>query len=128
MSVNWWYIARSWTILNYNKWNLLDFFIPLAYLYWKSLAIITSKSITHFCKKTVCFICRHSSERTMILLSRYYTARGRKTMDYAKKIIIFLPCIVFHKEYLIKQEGSTKYILYVLSFSLYSDTTLERKV
>ena len=37
---------------------------------------------------------------------------------------IFITMHIFLKEYLI----STKYILYVLSFSLYSDTTLKRKV
>ena len=40
-----------------------------------------------------------------------------------KKSSFLLPCIFFHKEYLIRWESSTKYILYVLSFSLYSDTT-----
>ena len=58
-----------------------------------------SKSIT---EETVCFICRDSSQRTMILLSRYCTARGGAAMSYAKKVVIFLPCIFSHKEYLIR--------------------------
>ena len=66
----------------------MDFLIPLAYLYWKWLVIITSKSITHCSEKTVCFICHHSSQLTMIL-SWYYTARGGSTMNYAKKVVIF---------------------------------------
>ena len=130
MSVNWYYTARSWEILNYDKRNLFDFLIPLAYLYWKWLIIITSKSLTHFSKKkTVCFIYRDSSRRMMILLSRCYTVRGGTTMNYAKKVVIFFyHGYFFHMEYLIRQEGSTKYMLYVLSFSLYLDTTLKLKV
>ena len=44
---------------------------------------------THFSEKTVCFFCRHSSQRTMTLLSRYYTARGGATMNFAKKSRLF---------------------------------------
>ena len=44
-----------------------------------------SKSITHFSEKIVCFICRHSNQRTMILLSQFYTARGGTIMNYTKK-------------------------------------------
>ena len=50
-----------------------------------------------FRKKTVCFICRHSSQPAMISLIRYYTARGWTTMNYAKKVITFItmPFIYF---------------------------------
>ena len=111
--------------LNYNKRSLFDFLITLAYLYWKWLAIITSKSITHFSeKKTVFFISRHPSQCTIILLtlslwyhietspfiqtgfymisasvmkelSRYYIARGGTTMHYAKKVVIFIVVHIF---------------------------------
>ena len=44
---------------------------------------------------TICFICRHSSQRTMKLLSRYYTARGGTTMNYTKEVIIFITMHIF---------------------------------
>ena len=75
--------------------TLFDFLIPLAYLYWKWLVIITSKSIKHFSKKTVCFICRHSSQRRMISFSQYYTTRGGTTMNYAKQVFIFITMHIF---------------------------------
>ena len=50
----------------FNSSTLFDILIPLPYLYWKWFVIITSKSITHFTEKTVCFICRYSSQRLMI--------------------------------------------------------------
>ena len=50
----------------FNSNTLFNFLIPFPYLYWKWLVIITSKSITHFTKKTACFIRRHSSQRLMI--------------------------------------------------------------
>ena len=79
-----------------------------------------------FFRKNLCFICRHSSQRMMILLSRYYSSRHGTAITYAKKVGIFITIhICFHKEYLIKQEGSTIYILYVLSFFSYSDITLK---
>ena len=84
------YIARIWTILNYNKRTSFDFLISLTFLYWKWLVIITSKSIMHFSKKTVCFIWRHSSKRAMILLSRCYIAKGGTTMNYAKIVVIII--------------------------------------
>ena len=58
-------------------------------------AIITSKSIMHFSEKTVYFNCRHSSQRAMILLSWYYTARGETTMNYAKNVVIFINMHIF---------------------------------
>ena len=65
-----------------------------------------SKSITHFSVKAICFICRHASQRKMILLSRYYITRGGTTMYYAKKVVIFITMhIFFHKEYLIRSEA-----------------------
>ena len=51
-----------------------------------------SKSIT---EETVCFICRDSSQRTMILLSRYCTARGGAAMSYAKKSRHFFTMHIF---------------------------------
>ena len=54
-----------------------------------------SEPLTHFSEKTVRFIFRHSSQRTMILLSRYYAARGSGTMNYAKKVFIFITMHIF---------------------------------
>ena len=48
-----------------------------------------------FFEKTVSFICRHSSQRTMILLSRFCTAGGEATMNYAKKVVIFITMHIF---------------------------------
>ena len=48
-----------------------------------------------FLKKTVCLICRHSSLRTMTLLSRNYTARRGTTMNYAKTVVIFVAMHIF---------------------------------
>ena len=78
-----------------NSNTLFDFSIPLAYLYWKCPVIITSKSITHFTEKTACFICHYSSQRAMILLSRYYVATGGTNLNYAKKVIIFITIHIF---------------------------------
>ena len=58
-------------------------------------------------------------------INSYYIESGRTTMNYAKKVVIFISCTSFHKEDLIRKEGSTKNILYMLSLSLYSDTTLK---
>ena len=66
-----------------------------------------------FFRKNIFFICRHTSQHTMVLLSRYYTARGGTTMNYAKNVVISIFMhIFFQKKYL----GSTRYILYVLYF------------
>ena len=61
-------------------------------------------------------------------INSYYIESGRTTMNYAKKVVIFISCTFFHKEYLIRKKGSTKNILYMLSLSLYSDTTLKFRV
>ena len=61
-------------------------------------------------------------------INSYYIESGRTTMNYAKKVVIFISCTFFHKEYLIRKEGSTKNIVYMLSLSLYSDTTLKFRV
>ena len=99
-NVYWYYIAKSWKILNYIKRTLFDCLNPLAHFYWKWLVII--KSITHFFPKNGCLICRHSSQRTLILITRYYIARDKTTMSYTKKSSFLLPCIFFHREYLIR--------------------------
>ena len=86
----------------YNKCTLFDFLILLAYLYWKWLVIIASKSVTPFSEKSVYFIYHYSSQRRMIL-SGSYIARGGTVMNYAKRVVIFLTMyIFFNKEYLIR--------------------------
>ena len=87
------FLLETYPLFNSN--TLFNFLIPLAYLYWKWLVIITSKSIKHFTEKPACFICHHSSKRAMILLSRYYVARGGTNMNYAKKVVIFITMHIF---------------------------------
>ena len=48
-NVYWYYIAKSWKILNYIKRTLFDCLNRLAHFYWKWLIII--KSIMHFFPK-----------------------------------------------------------------------------
>ena len=94
-------LSETCPLFNIN--TLFDFLISLAYLYRNWLVIITSKSITHFTEKTVYFICRHSSQRAIILLSRYYIARVGTTMNYAKKSPHFYyHAYFFHKKNLIR--------------------------
>ena len=52
-----------------------------------------------FLKKTR-LTCCHFSQRTLILLSRYYKARGVAIMNYVKKRSFLLPCTLLQKEYL----------------------------
>ena len=40
-------------------------------------------------------MCYHSSQRAMILLSRYYVARGVTNMNDAKKVVIFITIHIF---------------------------------
>ena len=75
MSVNWYYIARSWTTLNYNKRTLFDFLIPFAYLYGKWLVITRSKSITHFSEKTVFYLPPSQSTYDDTIKSMLYSER-----------------------------------------------------
>ena len=55
----------------------------------------TVKVYNEFSGITIRFICRHSSQHTMKLLSRYYTARGGTTMNYTKEVIIFIIMHIF---------------------------------
>ena len=77
-------------------------------------------------EKTIFFICRHSSQRTMIYcvdqqeVGQLYNMLKSRHFNYH--------AYFFRKEYLIRYEGSTKYILYMLLFSVYSDTTWKLKV
>ena len=79
----------------FNSDALSDFLIPLAWLYWQLLVIITSKSKTYFTQKTVYFICHHSSQPAFILLSWYYVARDGTNMNYTKKVVIFITMHIF---------------------------------
>ena len=74
---------------------LFDFLVPPVYLYCKWLVMIMSKSIARFTEKTACFLCQHSSQRAMILLSRYYVEKGGTNMNYAKKVVIFITMHIF---------------------------------
>ena len=83
--------------------TLFDFLIPLAYLYWKWLVIITSKFITHFTKKLyVLFAATLINVWLYTIKSILYIARGGTNMNYAKKPSFLLSCILFHEKNLIR--------------------------
>ena len=86
----------------FNSNALFDFLIPPACLCWKCLVIITSKSITHFTEKAACFICPYFTQRAMILLSRYYVARGETKWIMLKSRHFCYRAYFFHKENLIR--------------------------
>ena len=60
--------------------------------------------------------CDHSSQHTLISLSRYYKARGAAIVNYAKNRHFYYHA-VFYKKYLTRQDSSLEYILYELLFS-----------
>ena len=76
-------------ILNYNKHTLFEFFDSTCLPLLKMTRHNNVKIYNAFFQKKLCFICRHSSQRKMILLSRYYSARGGTAMTYAKKCTFF---------------------------------------
>ena len=70
-------------------------FVPLAYLYWKWLVITTSKPIIHFTKKKCMFYLAPFQSTYTDTLNSHYIARGGTTMNYAKKVVIFIIMHVF---------------------------------
>ena len=126
--VNWCYKARSWTISNCNKHALFDFLIPVYDLPCHFTRHNKVKLYNTIFPNTACFISRHSSQRTFISLSRYYIARSETTINYTKKIAVFIIMHIFWWGILDKIRRLQKmHTLWAFTFS-YSDTTLKLKV